>query len=78
MISIASVPLVYELLKGNAELYKAKRPFLSSLLQGYMTSGFWSPAWASVTVVTHQLNLPWLSIVPLGLVFTVLTIGGSF
>ncbi len=77
MISIASIPLVYELLKGNAELYKAKRPFLASLLQGYMTSGFWSPAWASVAVVTYQLNLPWLAIVPLGLTFTVLTIGLS-
>jgi DcuC family C4-dicarboxylate transporter len=77
VISIGAVPLVYELFKNNAKLYKAEKLFLAALLQGYMTTGFWSPAWASMPVVTNNLNLSWVSIIPWGIAFTVLSIGLS-
>jgi hypothetical protein len=77
LINIAAIPLVYELLKGNAELYRAEKPFLASLLRGYMTSVFWSPNWVSVAAVTYYLKLPWLAVVPMGLLLTLITIGLS-
>lgn len=77
IISIGAVPLIYELFKNNARLYKAEKLFLVALLQGYMATGFWSPAWASMAVVTHNLAIPWLSIIPFGLLFTVMAISLS-
>jgi len=76
IISIGAVPLIYELFKNNARLYKAEKLFLIALLQGYMTTGFWSPAWASTAVVSQNLS-PWLTIIPWGLLFTVLAISLS-
>jgi len=72
IIGIGAVALVYELFKKNAELYDAENVFMSSLMRGYCTSGFWSPAWASILVVTTQMKVPWASIIPWGLVFTLL------
>jgi len=72
IISIGAVPLVYELFKNNARLYNAEKLFIIALLQGYMTTGFWSPAWASMAVVTHSLAIPWLNIIPWGIVFAII------
>lgn len=77
IISIGAVPLIYELFKNNARLYKAEKLFVIALLQGYMTTGFWSPAWASIAVVTHNLAIPWLQIIPWGLLFALLGTGLS-
>lgn len=71
IISLGAVALVYELFRENARLYKAERLFIAALLQGYMTSGFWSPGWASIALITHNLRLPWLSLVPVGVALTV-------
>lgn len=69
LLSIGAIALVYELFKKNALLYKAEKPFLAALHQGYMATGFWSPAWASMVVVTQTLNLEWLQIIPFGIAF---------
>lgn len=74
IISIGAVPLVYQLFKNNARLYNAEKLFLAAILQGYMTTGFWSPAWASIAVVTHNLQIPWIRIVPWGILFSILCI----
>lgn len=68
LLSIGAIALVYELFKKNAQLYKAEKPFVAAIHQGYMTTGLWSPAWASMVVVTKTLNLEWLKIIPLGIV----------
>jgi len=72
LISIGAIALVYELFRKNAELYDAEDVFMSLLMRGYCTSGFWSPAWASILVVTTQMKVPWASIIPWGLAFTLL------
>lgn len=74
IISVGAVALVYELFKENARLYKADKLFYAALLQGYMTTGYWSPAWASMAVVTQDLKLPWLSFVPVGIVLTIISL----
>lgn len=74
IISIGCVPIVYELFSRNARLYKAEKLFLAAMIQGYMTTGFWSPAWASMAVVTHGLQISWLKIIPFGIFFTIISI----
>lgn len=74
VISLGSIPLVYELFKENARLYKADKLFLAAILQGYMTTCFWSPALASMAVITETLHIPWLQIVPIGLMLTVVSL----
>lgn len=69
LLSIGAIALVYELFNKNARLYQAEKPFIAAMHQGYMATGFWSPAWASMIVVTQNLDLEWLKIIPLGIVF---------
>jgi DcuC family C4-dicarboxylate transporter len=69
LLSIGAIALIYELFKNNARLYRAEKPFLAAIYQGYIATGFWSPAWASMIVVTENLHLEWLELIPLGLVF---------
>lgn len=72
LIAISAIALVYELFKKNAKLYDAEDTFMAFLMRGYVSSGFWSPAWASILVVTTQLKVPWISIIPWGVSFALL------
>ncbi|MGI6424174.1 MAG: hypothetical protein ACOX2A_02810 [Tepidanaerobacteraceae bacterium] len=69
VISVGAVTLVYELFRNNAKLYNAEKTFMASLLRGYCSSGYWSPAWASILVVTTQMNIPWIQFIPWGVGF---------
>lgn len=66
LISVGAVAIIYELMSPNAKLYHAEDIFLTTLLRSYNTSGFWSPAWASVVVVTTQLEISWIRLIPIG------------
>lgn len=74
-VNLGSLPITYRLFADNAKLYKSEKIFISSLMHGYIGAGFWAPAWASMAVVDLELSINWLSIVPIGvvisLVFTV-------
>lgn len=74
VISVGAVSLVFELFRNNAKLYNAEKTFMASLLRGYCTSGFWSPAWASILVVTTQMNIPWIRFIPWGIGFFLITL----
>lgn len=74
VISVGAVTLVFELFRNNAKLYGAEETFMASLLRGYCTSGFWSPAWASILVVTTQMNIPWIQIIPWGIGFFLISL----
>lgn len=67
IILVGSVSVVYDLLKENARLYKSDEAFIASMLQGQAASGLWSPVWASMAIITLNLDIPWLSILPFGL-----------
>lgn len=72
LISIGAAVIIYELLLPNARLYQAEDIFLMTLTRSYCSAGFWSPAWASVLVVTSQMNIEWLSLIPIGLAGTLI------
>lgn len=74
VISVGAVNLVFELFKNNAKLYDAEKTFMASLLRGYCSSGFWSPAWASILVVTTQLKIPWIQFIPWGIGFFLISL----
>lgn len=67
VISVGAVPLIYEVFIGSARFLRVEKTFVRSLLRGYVSTGFWSPIWASMAAVTAALKLSWLSIVPYGI-----------
>lgn len=69
IISVGAIIIVYELLSPFGKLYNADRRFLETLHRSYCSSGFWSPAWASVIVYTAFPDVLWLKVIPLGLAF---------
>lgn len=71
VISVGAVPLIYEVFIGSAQVLKVEKTFVKSLLRGYVSTGFWSPIWASMAAVTASLRLSWLSIIPYGILFAV-------
>lgn len=77
VISLGVVVLVYTLFRETAGMYKAEGLFLLALMQSYMTTGFWSPAWASMAVVTHELQIPWIFLIPLGILLSILALALS-
>ena len=74
LISVAALTIIYELLEPQAKLYNADDVFISSLTRSYSASGFWSPAWASMILITSTTDISWVQLIPIGLVFTVIFI----
>lgn len=75
LISIGAMSIAYELLAPYAALYKDEDIFLQTLARSHNSSGFWSPAWASMILLNEQLHIPWLSFIPVGLFFSACFIG---
>ena len=42
------------------------------MLRGNLAALFWSPNYVAVAVIIHSLDIPWISIVPLGLSISIL------
>lgn len=76
-IMIGAIPLIYTIFINNARMYNAENLFIAAMIQGYMTAGFWSPSWSSVPIITSNLPVTWLSIIPYSLVFAVISIAFS-
>ena len=74
MITVGTIAIIYDLLSPHAKLYNAEDTFLSTLLRSYSTSGFWSPAWTSMVLVNTYLEVSWLSLIPIGVLFSALFI----
>ncbi len=72
LISIGAISVMYDLMAPNAKLYNSEDTFLGTLLRSYCSSGFWSPAWASVLVITAQTDISWVSLIPVGIIFTII------
>jgi DcuC family C4-dicarboxylate transporter len=72
LISVGAIAIIYELMLPNAKLYKSEDIFLATMTRSYSSSGFWSPAWASIVVVTTQLKVDWLSLIPVGVVLAII------
>ena len=77
VIMIGAVPLVYGIFIGTARLLKLEKPFMTAILRGYVATGFWSPIWASTAAVNASLKLSWLSIVPYGIFYALVSLAIS-
>lgn len=71
LISVATITIIYELLSNQAKLYHADDIFLSTLVRCYSSSGFWSPAWASMIVINATTGISWLRLIPIGIALSV-------
>jgi len=72
LISVGSIPLIYPLLLPFALMYNAEKFFLKTVSRGYFSTGFWSPAWASVIIYSVYPDVKWLKVIPVGIGFAVL------
>jgi hypothetical protein len=75
LISVGAVVIIYELFSPHAKMYNSEDTFLATLLRSYSSSGFWSPAWTSMALINTQLRVSWLSLIPVGLLFSAIFIG---
>lgn len=76
-IMIGAIPLVYTIFIDNARMYNAEKLFLAAMLQGYMTAGFWSPSWSSVPIISSNLPVTWLNIIPYSIFFALISMSLS-
>ena len=72
LVSIGAVIIVYDLLHPFGKLYNAENEFVTTITRSYSSSGFWSPAWASVIVYSAYPNVHWIKVVPVAILFAVI------
>lgn len=75
LISVGALAIIYELLQPQSKLYKAEDIFLSTLVRSYCSSGLWSPAWASMVLLTSATSVTWVEVIPIGIAFSLIYIG---
>lgn len=75
LISIGAISIMYELMCPYAGLYQDEDTFLRTLTRSHNSSGFWSPAWASMILLNNHLHVSWVSLIPAGLFFSTCFIG---
>lgn len=74
LLSVSALAIVYELFKPQAKLYKSEDTFITTVMRSHSSAGFWSPAFASMVLITSVLSVQWVSLIPIGLLFAVLLI----
>jgi len=72
MLSVGAVLVIYPLMRPFAELYNADDLYLKTVSRAYMSSGFWSPAWATVIIYSAFPDVQWIRIIPVAIVFTLI------
>lgn len=77
LVGVGAIIIIYDLLNPFQKLYEAEGPFLKALSRGYNSSGFWSPAWASVIVYSAYPDVKWTTVVPIAMIFTIIFNGIS-
>lgn len=75
LISIGAVTIIYELLNPHARLYGAEEEFLTTVVRSYCSSGFWSPAWASMIVISSLPGVSWVALIPMGIALSLIYAG---
>lgn len=74
LLNLAAIPIVYDLLLDASLKFKAKDSLIIALIRGFVSCVFWSPNFVAVAVITYYLNLSWLSIVPTGIILSLVTL----
>lgn len=75
LTGFAAFAIMYNLFLETSRLYNSEEIFIASLARSYSTSGFWGTSWVSVMLVVNELGIPWYKIIPVGMIFTVVSIG---
>ena len=66
--------IIYDLFAKRAQEYNSQMLFRMALIQGYVAAGFWGPSIASAPLITATLKIPWLELVPAGMLFSFLSL----
>jgi len=74
LTGFAAFAIMYKLFLDISKLYNSEDIFVSTLGRSYSTSGFWGTSWVSVMLVVTELGIPWYRIIPVGLLFTAVSI----
>jgi len=74
LTGFAAFAIMYNLFLETSKLYNSEDIFIATLGRSYSTSGFWGTSWVSVMLVVSELGIPWYKIIPVGLVFTAVSI----
>lgn len=74
LTGFAAFAIMYNLFLETSRLYKSEDIFISSLGRSYSTSGFWGTSWVSVLLVVSELGIPWHRVIPIGIIFTLVSI----
>lgn len=74
LTGFAAFAIMYNLFLETSKLYNSEDIFIASLGRSYSTSGFWGSSWVSVLLVVTELGIPWYRVIPVGIVFTVISI----
>ena len=72
IVSVGAMPIIYPLLLPFALMYNAEKFFLKTVSRGYFSSGFWSPAWASVIIYSVYPDVKWIKVIPVAIGFTII------
>ncbi|MFZ5946183.1 MAG: hypothetical protein ACOYVD_19005 [Bacillota bacterium] len=74
LTGFAALAIMYNLFRDISKLYNSEEIFISTIGRSYASSGFWGSSWISVLLVVSELGIPWYRIIPVGMVFTVVSI----
>lgn len=74
LTGFAAFTIMYNLFLETSKLYNSEDIFIASLGRSYSTSGFWGSSWVSVLLVVTELGIPWYRVIPIGMIFTVVSI----
>jgi hypothetical protein len=74
LTGFAAFAIMYNLFLETSRLYNSEDIFIATLGRSYSTSGFWGSSWVSVLLVVTELGIPWYRVIPVGMIFTVVSI----
>lgn len=75
LTGFAAFAIIYNLFLNTSKLYDAEDIFIATLGRSYSTSGFWGTSWVSAMLVVSELHIPWLHLILIGILFTIVSIG---
>ncbi|SMB81756.1 hypothetical protein SAMN00017405_2171 [Desulfonispora thiosulfatigenes DSM 11270] len=73
LLNVGSFPIVYNLFDKTVDFTDKDRTLWLSMMRGNTAAIFWSPNFVAVAVILHYLELPWLTILPMGFLLSLIT-----
>ncbi|MCL1992170.1 MAG: hypothetical protein FWG66_04400 [Spirochaetes bacterium] len=70
LISIGGLIVAYVFFKPFVAQYNADDFFLKTVSRSYFSSGFWSPAWATVIIYSTLPDVQWIRVIPVAIGFS--------